>query len=158
MDISARLQKLANNNERKLQPLELKIKRAIEKKDKEEIIIQARNMIRAKKEEVTNYRQVSYRLDSLYGFLDEKPWLENIYHSIPTFHESIDSFITTRNLQKMLETIDQIEEKYFHETVLAKYRSWAASNGTPVLMSEDEEINTLIQQVTDEYESNARSH
>ncbi|KAI3850762.1 hypothetical protein MKW98_030822 [Papaver atlanticum] len=157
MDISARLKKLADTNEKKLQPLKLKIKRAIEKKDKEEILIQARNMVRRNKEEVTNYRQVSDRLDSLYGFLDEKPWLENIYHSIPTLHESVDSFITTRNLQKMMETIDQVEEKYFNEKILAEFRIWAASKGTPILVSEDEEINTLIQQVTDECELDAGS-
>lgn len=152
--ISDSLKTLANEREKEIVPEKLKIKNAIEKENKKQIRIHARNTIRMRKE-VTNYLQITSYIDSMVDYINQEPEQSVIFNSIPTIVESIDSSLATGNLKNILKTMDQIEKQFFDKEAVAKFKS-SSESGTE-LISEDDEINSLIQKVTEEYKMNELS-
>ncbi|KAI3979520.1 hypothetical protein MKX01_001712 [Papaver californicum] len=152
--VSDSLKLLADEREKEMEPEKLMAKNAIEKGNTKQIRIHARNMVRMK-QEVTNYRQISKRLDSMVDYFDNVPEQSTVLSSIPSIIESIDSALATGKSKKMLKTMDQIETQFFNKELVAKFKSLSGTENTPISMSEDEEISSLIQNVTDEYNSQA---
>ncbi|KAI3850768.1 hypothetical protein MKW98_030828 [Papaver atlanticum] len=148
--VSDSLKMLADEREKEMEPEKLMVKNAIEKGNTKQIRIHARNMVRMR-QEVTNYRQISKRLDSIVDYFDNVPEKSTVLSSIPLIIESIDSALATGNSKKMLKTMDQIETQFFTTELVAKFKSLSGTENTPISMSEDEEISSLIQKLTDEY-------
>ncbi|MCL7022158.1 hypothetical protein MKW94_029711 [Papaver nudicaule] len=138
--VSDSLKMLADEREKEIEAEKLKVKNAIENGNTKQIRIHARNMVRMR-QEVTTYRLISKRLDSMVNYFDDQPEQSTVFSSIPLIIESIDSALATGNSKQMLKTMDQVEAQYFDTEVVAKFKSSAATESTPVSMSEDEEIS-----------------
>ncbi|RZC51710.1 hypothetical protein C5167_020140 [Papaver somniferum] len=152
--MSDSLKMLADEREKEMEPVKLMVKNAIEKGDTKQTRIHARNMVRMR-QEVTNYRQISKRLDSMVDYFDNVPEKSTVLSSIPLIIESIDSALATGNSKKMLKTMDQIETQFFTTELVAIFKSLSGTENIPNSLSEDEEISSLIQKVADEYNSQA---
>ncbi|KAI3956957.1 hypothetical protein MKX01_000991 [Papaver californicum] len=148
--VSDSLRALADEREKEIEPEKLKVKSAMEKGNAKQIRIHARNMVRMR-HEVVNYRQISNRLDSMVDYFDKEPEQSKVLSSIPAIVESIDSFLTSGNTKNMLKTMDQIEKQFFDEEVVAKFTSSSATESTPVAISEDKEISSLVKKLAAEY-------
>ncbi|KAI3912152.1 hypothetical protein MKW92_037361 [Papaver armeniacum] len=147
--VSDTLKMLADEREKEMEPEKLMVKNAIEKGNTKQIRIHARNMVRMR-QEVTNYRQISKRLDSMVDYFDNVPEDSTVLSSIPLIIESIYSELATGNSKKMLKTMDQIKTQYFTTELVAKFKSLSGTENIPISLSEDEEISSLIQKLTDE--------
>ncbi|OVA11741.1 Snf7 [Macleaya cordata] len=151
--ISKSLKHLAHEREKEEKPEKLKIKQAIEKGNMKQARIHAKNMIRMKTEVMT-YGRISSRLDSMIDNLDDEPALSN---SVPEIVEAIDSSLATGNLKKMLETMDRIEKQFFGNKEEAVVEEKSTKNSadadtcTSVVVPKEDQINSLIQEVADEY-------
>ncbi|RZC49877.1 hypothetical protein C5167_018305 [Papaver somniferum] len=152
--VSDSLKMLADEREKEMEPEKLMVKNAIDKGNTKQIRIHARNMVRMR-QEVTNYRQISKRLDSMVDYFDNVPEDSTVLSSIPLIIESIDSALATGNSKKMLKTMDQIETQFFTTELVAKFKSLSGTENTRISLSEDEEISSLIQKLTEEYNSQA---
>ncbi|KAI3875219.1 hypothetical protein MKX03_008917 [Papaver bracteatum] len=148
--VSDSLRTMADEREKEIEPEKLKVKNAMEKGNEKQIRIHVRNMVRMR-HEVVNYRQISSRLDSMVDYFDKEPEESKVLSSIPAIVESIDSSLTSGNTKNMLKTMDQIEKQYFDDETVAKFTSSSTTESTPIAMSEDEEISTLIKKMADEY-------
>ncbi|KAI3850769.1 hypothetical protein MKW98_030829 [Papaver atlanticum] len=84
-------------------------------------------------------------------YFDNVPEKSTVLSSIPLIIEPIDSALATGNSKKMLKTMDEIETQFFTTELVAKFKILSGTENTPISMSGDEEISSLIQKVTDEY-------
>ncbi|KAI3875226.1 hypothetical protein MKX03_008924 [Papaver bracteatum] len=148
--LSENLKALAKEREKEVEPEKLKVKDAIEKENRREMRIHARNMVRTR-QEVTNYRQVSHRLDSMVDYFDKEPEQSVVFSSVPAIVESIVSSLATGNSKKLVTTMDETEKRYFSAEVVAKFKYSSITVNRPVFMSEEEKVSNLIQKVADEY-------
>ncbi|MCL7021919.1 hypothetical protein MKW94_018003 [Papaver nudicaule] len=148
--LSENLKILANEREKEVEPEKLSLKNAIEKENRKQMQIHARNIVRMR-QEIRNYYQILHRLDSMVGYFDKEPEQSVMFSFIPTIVESIDSSLETRNSKNLVKTMDDIERRYFTEEVVAKFKYSSATENVPVFMSEDEKVSNLIQKVADEY-------
>ncbi|KAI3912148.1 hypothetical protein MKW92_037357 [Papaver armeniacum] len=148
--VSDSLRSMADEREKEIEPEKLKVKNAMEKGNEKQIRIHVRNMVRMRREMV-NYRQISNRLDSMVDYFDKEPEESKVLSSIPAIVESIDASLTSGNTKNMLKTMDQIEKQYFDDEIVAKFTSSSATESTPIAISEDEEISTLLKKLADEY-------
>ncbi|KAI3902444.1 hypothetical protein MKW92_016784 [Papaver armeniacum] len=147
--VSDSLRTLAEEREKEIEPEKLKIKDAMEKGNTKQIRIHARNMVRMR-QEVSNYRQICNRLDSMVDYFDKQPEQRSVLNSIPAIVESIDSSLTSGNTKNMLKSMDQIEKQFFDEETMAKFKSSSATESAPIAVSEDDEINTLVKALAEE--------
>ncbi|KAI3956956.1 hypothetical protein MKX01_000990 [Papaver californicum] len=147
--VSDSLRTLADEREKEIEPEKLKIKNAMEKGNAKQIRIHARNMVRMR-QEVTNYRQICNRLDSMVDYFDKQPKDSSVLSFIPAIVESIDSSLTSGDTKNMLKTMDQIEKQFLDEEIMAKFTSSSATESTPIAMSEDEEISSLVENLANE--------
>ncbi|KAI3979516.1 hypothetical protein MKX01_001708 [Papaver californicum] len=133
---------LANKREKEIKPEKLKIKNAIEKENRKQMRIHARNMVCMRKE-VANYHQMSHRLDSMVDYFDKEPKQSVVFSVIPTIVESVGS--------KLVRTMDENEKQFSNAEALAKFKYSSANGNVPVFISEDEKVSDLIQTVADEF-------
>ncbi|KAI3850774.1 hypothetical protein MKW98_030834 [Papaver atlanticum] len=147
--LSENLKTLAKEREKEVEPEKLKIKDAIEKENRKEMRTCARNMVRMR-QEVTNYRQTSHRLDSIVDYFDKEPEQSVVFSFIPTIVESIVSSLATGSSKKLVSTMDEIEKRYFNVEVVSKFKYSSITENRPVFMSEEEKVSNLIQKVADE--------
>ncbi|KAJ1423827.1 putative charged multivesicular body protein 1-like [Sesbania bispinosa] len=64
--------------------------------------------------------------------------------------KSLESSLATRNLQKMSETMDQFEKQFVNIEVQAEFME-SAMAGSTSLTNPKGEVNSLMQQVADDY-------
>ncbi|MCL7034248.1 hypothetical protein MKW94_029671 [Papaver nudicaule] len=103
---------LANECEKEVEPEKLSLKNAIQKENRKQMQIHARNIVRMR-QEIRNYFQISHRLDSM----------------VDSIVESIDSSLETGNSKNLVEE------------VVAKFKYSSATENMPVFMFEDEKVN-----------------
>ena len=64
--------------------------------------------------------------------------------------KSLESSLTTGNLQKMSETMDQFEKQFVNMEVQAEFME-SSMAGSTSLSTPEGEVNSLMQQVADDY-------
>jgi charged multivesicular body protein 1 len=64
--------------------------------------------------------------------------------------KSLDSALATGNLQKMSETMDKFESQFVNMEVQAEFMEGAMAGSTS-LSTPETEVNSLMQQVADDY-------
>ncbi|GJN39561.1 hypothetical protein PR202_gb28686 [Eleusine coracana subsp. coracana] len=76
--------------------------------------------------------------------------MQVIGRSMGNIVKSLDSSLATGNLQKMSETMDQFERQFVNMEMQAEFME-GAMVGSTSLSTPETEVNSLMQQVADEY-------
>ncbi|KAE8651298.1 hypothetical protein Csa_002473 [Cucumis sativus] len=143
------LQRQARKCEKEEKSEKLKIKKAMEKGNMDGARIYAENAIRKRTEQM-NYLRLSSRLDAVVARLDTQAKMSTINKSMGSIVKSLESTLATGNLQKMSETMDQFEKQFVNMEVQAEFMENAMAGSTS-LSTPEGEVNSLMQQVADDY-------
>lgn len=143
------LQRQARKCEKDEKAEKLKVKKAIEKGNMDGARIYAENAIRKRSEQM-NYLRLSSRLDAVASRLDTQAKMQTIGKSMSTIVKSLESSLNTGNLQKMSETMDQFEKQFVNMEVQSQFME-SSMAGTTSLSTPETEVNSLMQQVADDY-------
>ncbi|KAL6221902.1 hypothetical protein ACLB2K_005294 [Fragaria x ananassa] len=127
----------------------LKIKKAMEKGNFDGARIYAENSIRKRTEQL-NYLRLSSRLEAVAARLDKQAKMNTISKSMRSIVTSLESSLATGNLQKMSETMERFENQFVSMEVQAEFTENAMARSTS-LSTPEEEVNSLMQQVADDY-------
>ncbi|XP_074588694.1 ESCRT-related protein CHMP1-like [Curcuma longa] len=127
----------------------LKVKNAIEKGNMGGARIYAENAIRKRNEQM-NYLRLASRLDAVVARLDTQAKIQVIGKSMGSIVKSLESSLASGNLQKMSETMDQFERQFVNMEVQAEFMEGAMAGSTS-LSTPEGEVNSLMQQVADDY-------
>jgi len=146
---SKSLQRQARKCEKEEKSEKLKVKKAIEKGNMDGARIYAENAIRKRTEQM-NYLRLSSRLDAVSARLDTQAKMSTISKSMGNIVKSLESSLATGNLQKMSETMDQFEKQFVNMEVQAEFME-SAMAGSTSLSTPEGEVNSLMQQVADDY-------
>ncbi|KAM0930332.1 hypothetical protein ACQ4PT_001061 [Festuca glaucescens] len=146
---SKSLQRQARKCEKEEKEQKLKVKKAIEKGNVDGARIYAENAIR-KRTEHMNYLRLASRLDAVVARLDTQAKMQAIGKSMGNIVKSLDSSLATGNLQKMSETMDNFERQFVNMEVQAEFMEGAMAGSTS-LSTPETEVNSLMQQVADDY-------
>ncbi|KAG7592042.1 Snf7 family [Arabidopsis thaliana x Arabidopsis arenosa] len=146
---SKSLQRQARKCEREEKSEKLKVKKAIEKGNMDGARIYAENAIRKRSEQM-NYLRLSSRLDAVVARLDTQAKMATITKSMTNIVKSLESTLATGNLQKMSETMDSFEKQFVNMEVQAEFMDNAMAGSTS-LSTPEGEVNSLMQQVADDY-------
>jgi charged multivesicular body protein 1 len=76
--------------------------------------------------------------------------IQVIGKSMGSIVKSLDSALATGNLQKMSETMDKFESQFVNMEVQAEFMEGAMAGSTS-LSTPETEVNSLMQQVADDY-------
>ncbi|CAN1807632.1 ESCRT-related protein CHMP1A [Linum perenne] len=143
------LQRQARKCEKEEKADKLKVKKAIEKGNMDGARIYAENAIRKRTEQM-NYLRLYSRLDAVVARLDTQAKMNTINKSMANIVKSLDSSLASMNLQKMSETMDQFEKQFVNMEVQAEFMENAMAGSTS-LSTPEGEVNSLMQQVVDDY-------
>ncbi|KAK4760776.1 hypothetical protein SAY87_005669 [Trapa incisa] len=146
---SKSLQRQARKCEKEEKAEKLKVKKAIEKGNMDGARIYAENAIRKRTEQM-NYLRLASRLDAVVSRLDTQAKMSTINKSMTSIVKSLESSLTTGNLQKMSETMDSFEKQFVNMEVQAEFME-SAMKGSTSLSTPEGEVNSLMQQVADDY-------
>ncbi|PPD92254.1 hypothetical protein GOBAR_DD10798 [Gossypium barbadense] len=146
---SKSLQRQARKCEKDEKSEKLKVKKAIEKGNMDGARIYAENAIRKRTEQM-NYLRLASRLDAVVARLDTQAKMTTINKSMANIVKSLESSLNTGNLQKMSETMDQFEKQFVNMEVQAEFME-SAMAGSTSLSTPEGEVNSLMQQVADDY-------
>lgn len=146
---SKSLQRQARKCEKEEKEQKLKVKKAIEKGNMDGARIYAENAIR-KRTEHMNYLRLASRLDAVVARLDTQAKMQVIGKSMGNIVKSLESSLNTGNLQKMSETMDSFERQFVNMEVQAEFMEGAMAGSTS-LSTPETEVNSLMQQVADDY-------
>ncbi|CAM6095107.1 unnamed protein product [Calypogeia fissa] len=127
----------------------LKVKKAIEKGNMDGARIYAQNAIRKRTEQL-NYLRLSSRLDAVVSRLDTQAKMMNINKSMSSIVKALDTALASNNLEKMSQTMDQFEQQFINMEVQSEFIENAMAGSTSLSTPEDE-VNSLMQQVADDY-------
>lgn len=143
------LQRQSRKCEKDEKAEKLKVKKAIEKGNMDGARIYAENAIRKRNEQM-NYLRLASRLDAVVARLDTQAKMTTISKSMGSIVKALDSSLATGNLQKMSETMDQFEKHFVNMEVQAEFMENSMA-GTTSLSTPEADVNTLMQQVADDY-------
>ncbi|THU57173.1 hypothetical protein C4D60_Mb03t00720 [Musa balbisiana] len=146
---SKSLQRQSRKCEKDEKAEKLKVKKAIEKGNMDGARIYAENAIRKRTEQM-NYLRLASRLDAVVARLDTQAKMQAIGKSMGSIVKSLDSALASGNLQKMSETMDQFERQFVNMEVQAEFMEGAMAGSTS-LSTPETEVNSLMQQVADDY-------
>nr|ABK21937.1 unknown [Picea sitchensis]ABK25909.1 unknown [Picea sitchensis] len=146
---SKSLQRQSRKCEKEEKAEKLKVKKAIEKGNMDGARIYAENSIRKHNEQL-NYMRLASRLDAVVSRLDTQAKMMTINKSMTSIVKALDSALATGNLQKMSETMDQFETQFVNMEVQSQFVENAMAGSTSLSTPEDQ-VNTLMQQVADDY-------
>ncbi|KAL2937360.1 ESCRT-related protein CHMP1A [Bienertia sinuspersici] len=127
----------------------LKIKKAMEKGNMDGARICAENAIRKRNEQM-NYLRLSSRLDAVVARLDTQAKMQTVSKSMGSIVNSLNSSLTTGNLQKMSETMDNFEKQFVNMEVQAEFME-SSMAGSTSLSTPESDVNSLMHQVADDY-------
>ncbi|KAK9671552.1 hypothetical protein RND81_12G038500 [Saponaria officinalis] len=133
---SKSLQRQSRKCEKEEKSEKLKVKKAIEKG----------NMDVAR----MNYLRLASRLDAVVSRLDTLEKMQVIGKSMGNIVKSLDSSLNTGNIQKMSETMDQFEKQFINMEVQVEFMD-SFMGGSTSLSTQEIEVNSLMQQVADDY-------
>eukprot|EP00245_Coleochaete_scutata_P007177 TRINITY_DN22287_c0_g1_i1.p1 TRINITY_DN22287_c0_g1~~TRINITY_DN22287_c0_g1_i1.p1 ORF type:complete len:205 (+),score=58.30 TRINITY_DN22287_c0_g1_i1:99-713(+) len=127
----------------------IKVKKAIEKGNMDGARIYAQNAIR-KKNEALNFLRLSSRLDGVVSRLDTQAKMMTITKSMSTVVKSLEMALNSNNIQKISETMDKFEQQFTNLDVQAEFVEGAMAGSTS-MSTPEEDVNSLMQQVADDY-------
>lgn len=127
----------------------LKVKKAIEKGNTDGARICAQNAIR-KHNEQSNYLRLASRLDGVVARLSTQSSMQTITKSMSGIVKALDSALAVGNMQKISQTMDQFEKTFVNMEVQAEFVE-SAMAGSTSLSTPEEDVNSLMQQVADDY-------
>ncbi|XP_004288901.1 PREDICTED: charged multivesicular body protein 1-like [Fragaria vesca subsp. vesca] len=127
----------------------LKIKKAMEKGNFDGARIYSENSVRKRTEQL-NYLRLSSRLEAVAARLDTQAKMNTISKSMRSIVTSLESSLATGNLQRMSETMERFENQFVSMEVQAEFTENAMAGSTS-LSTPEEEVNSLMQQVADDY-------
>ncbi|XP_073100087.1 ESCRT-related protein CHMP1 [Elaeis guineensis] len=143
------LQRQARKCEKEEKAEKLKVKKAIEKGNMDGARIYAENAIRKRTEQM-NYLRLASRLDAVVAWLDTQAKMQSVGKSMGSIVKTLDSALASGNLQKMSETMDHFERQFVNMEVQAEFMEGAMAGSTS-LSTPETEVNSLMQQVADDY-------
>ncbi|CAL0332413.1 unnamed protein product [Lupinus luteus] len=146
---SKSLQRQARKCDKDEKSEKLKVKKAIEKGNMDGARIYAENAIRKRTEQM-NYLRLASRLDAVVARLDTQAKMFTINKSMSNIVKSLESSLSTGNLQKMSETMDKFEKQFVDMEVQSEYMD-SAMAGSTSLSTPEGDVNNLMQQVADDY-------
>ncbi|GMH40899.1 hypothetical protein BSKO_08803 [Bryopsis sp. KO-2023] len=146
---SKQLAKQARKSEKEEKSERTKVKKAIEKGNIDGARIYAQNAIRKKTEQL-NYLRLSSRLDAVVSRLDTQAKMQNVNKSMAGIVKALDKALTSNNLEKVANTMDQFERQFENLDVQTGFVENAMSNQMS-LSTPENEVNGLLQQVADEH-------
>ncbi|CAO2813175.1 unnamed protein product [Amaranthus hypochondriacus] len=146
---SKSLQRQAKKCEKEEKSQKLKIKKAMEKGNIDGARICAENAIRKRNEQM-NYLRLSSRLDAVVARLDTQAKMQTVSKSMGSIVNSLNSSLSTGNLQKLSETMDQFEKQFVNMEVQAEFME-SSMAGSTSLSTPESDVNSLMQQVADDY-------
>ncbi|EFJ21094.1 hypothetical protein SELMODRAFT_233036 [Selaginella moellendorffii] len=146
---SKTLARQARKCEKEERAEKLKVKKAIEKGNMDGARIYAENAIRKRSEQL-NYLRLSSRLDAVVARLDTQAKMMTINKSMTSIVRALDTALASNNLQKISETMDQFERQFVNMEVQSEFVETAMAGSTSLSTPEDQ-VNTLMQQVADDY-------
>uniref|UniRef100_A0A0D6R9M8 Uncharacterized protein n=1 Tax=Araucaria cunninghamii TaxID=56994 RepID=A0A0D6R9M8_ARACU len=146
---SKSLQRQARKCDKEEKAEKLKVKKAIEKGNVDGARIYAENAIRKRNEQL-NYMRLASRLDAVVSRLDTQAKMMTINKSMTSIVRALDTALASNNLQKMSETMDQFESQFVNMEVQSQFVENAMAGSTSLSTPEDQ-VNTLMQQVADDY-------
>ncbi|XP_074573669.1 ESCRT-related protein CHMP1-like [Curcuma longa] len=111
--------------------------------------IYAENAIRKRTEQM-NCLRLGSQLDAEVARLDTQAKMQAIGKSMGSIVKALDSSLASGNLQKMSETMDQFERQFVNMEVEAEFMEGAMAGSTS-LSTPESEVNSLMQQVADDY-------
>ncbi|KAK4765638.1 hypothetical protein SAY86_026728 [Trapa natans] len=132
------LQRQVRKCEKEEKAEKLNVKKAIQKGNMDGARIYAENVIRKHREQM-NYLRLSSRLDAVVARLD-------IHAKMSTINKSL----SPRSPQKMSETMDLFEKQFVNMEVQGEFME-SAMKGSTSLSTPEGEVNSLMQQVADDY-------
>ncbi|KAI3802724.1 hypothetical protein L1987_30865 [Smallanthus sonchifolius] len=121
------LQRHARKCEKDEKSEKLKVKKATEKGNMDGAQVYAENAIRSTQAKMNTIRK-----------------------SMGSIVKSLESTLATCNLQKMSKTMDQFERQFVNMEVQAEFME-SSMAGSTSLSTPESEVNSLMQQVTDDY-------
>jgi charged multivesicular body protein 1 len=127
----------------------LKVKKAMEKNNMDGARIYAQNAIR-KHNEHLNYLRLSSRLDAVVAQLNTQSKMQTISKSMGSIVKALDSSLAVGNMEKISQTMDQFEKTFVNMEVQSEFIETAMAGSTSLSTPEDE-VNSLINQVADDY-------
>ncbi|KAK4754037.1 hypothetical protein SAY87_002141 [Trapa incisa] len=143
------LQRQVKKCEKEEKAEKLNVKKAIQKGNMDGARIYAVNVIRKHTEQM-NYLRLSSRLDAVVARLGTQAKMSTINKSMASIVKSLESSLTTGNMQKMSETMDLFEKQFVNMEVQGEFME-SAMKGSTSLSTPDGEVNSLMQQVADDY-------
>lgn len=143
------LQRQARKCEKDEKTEKLKVKKAIEKGNLDGARIYAENAIRKRTEQL-NVLRLASRLDAVVARLDTQAKMNVINKSMASVVKTLDAAFASSNLQKMSETMDSFESQFVNMEVQSQFIESAMAGSTSLSTPEDE-VNSLMQQVADDY-------
>ncbi|KAF5199911.1 Charged multivesicular body protein [Thalictrum thalictroides] len=146
---SKSLQRQARKCDKEEKSEKIKVKKAMEKGNMDGARIYAENSIRKRNEQM-NYLRLASRLDAVVARLDTQAKMQTISTSMASIVKSLESSLTTGNLQKMSETMDQFEKQFVNMEVQAEFME-SSMAGSTSLSTPEGDVNNLMQQVADDY-------
>lgn len=126
-----------------------KVKKAIEKGNIDGAKIYAQNAIRKKSEQL-NYLRLSSRLDAVVSRLDTQAKMQTVNKSMAGIVKALERALTTNNLEKVANTMDQFERQFENLDVQSEFVENAMSNQM-ALTTPEKDVNSLMQQVAEEH-------
>ncbi|KAI3463281.1 hypothetical protein Pfo_019944 [Paulownia fortunei] len=127
----------------------LNVKKAIQKGNMDGARIYAEISIRKRNEQMS-YLRLSSQLDAVIARLKTQAKMAAISKSTGSIVKSLESSLARGNLQKMSETMDQFGQQFVNMEVQAEFME-SSMAGSTSLSTPEGEVNTLMQQVADEY-------
>lgn len=125
------------------------VKKAIEKGNMDGARIYAQNAIRKKNEQL-NYLRLASRLDAVVSRLDTQAKMQAVTKSMAGIVKALDKAVSTNNLDKVANTMDQFERQFENLDVQSEFVENAMSNQMS-LSTPEHDVNNLLQQVADEH-------
>lgn len=127
----------------------LKVKKAIEKGNMDGARIYAENAIRKHNEQL-NYLRLGSRLDAVVARLSTQSNMQTINKSMSGIVKALDGALALGNMEKISQTMDQFEKTFVNMEVQSQFVESAMAGSTSLSTPEDE-VNSLMQQVADDY-------
>ncbi|KAK4267353.1 hypothetical protein QN277_024140 [Acacia crassicarpa] len=143
------LQRQAQKCQKEEKSEKLKVKKAMEKGNMDGARICAENAIRKRTEQM-NYLRLASRLDAVVARLETQAKMKTVNKSMVNIVKSLESSLSTGNLQKLSETLDSFEKQFVNMEVQAEFME-SSMAGTTSLSTPESEVNGLMQEVADDY-------
>eukprot|EP01102_Stenamoeba_stenopodia_P003005 TRINITY_DN1293_c0_g1_i4.p1 TRINITY_DN1293_c0_g1~~TRINITY_DN1293_c0_g1_i4.p1 ORF type:complete len:193 (-),score=64.95 TRINITY_DN1293_c0_g1_i4:59-637(-) len=146
---SKQLQRQSKKSEKAIKDEKLKLKKAIEQGNMDGAKIYAENAIR-RKNEALNYLRLASRIDAVASRVETAVRMKTVTRSMTGIVKGMDKAMAEMDMVKITQVMDTFEKQFEDLDVKSNYVENAISQ-TTTLSTPADEVDTLIQQVADEF-------